>query len=161
IEGDPWEAEQLIRLREAAGDHEEVQRLLLERAVATGDGEEALRLRHRAAEIAADTIGDNERASRLYEQIFEQERGDTIAQQRLLMLYAALEKHEELAKHLRTLIEMTESAEERTAIRLDLAREQLEKFDAAQDASDTLRAVLEEDPDNDDAATVLGNVYER
>lgn len=161
LDGDAWAAEELTRLREAAGDHEEVLRLLLERAVAEGDGEQALALRHRAAEIAADRLGDKERASRLYEQIFEQERGDRRAQERLHTLYAELDKNDALAKLLRTLIDMAETPEERTALRLDLARVQLEKFDAPQDASDTLRAVLEEEPDNDDAATVLGDVYER
>lgn len=160
-EADAWAAEELTRLREAAGDHAEVIQLLLTRAEAESDGDEALALRHRAADVAADRLGDRERALRLYETIFEQERGDRRAQERLRALYAETGKSEPLAKLLRTLVDIAESPEERTALRLELARVQLEKFDAPEDATDTLRAVLDEEPDNDEASAVLASVYER
>ena len=53
---------ELTRLRDAAGDHAEVVTLLLRSADAEDNTEAATALRHRAAEVAADKLGDRERA---------------------------------------------------------------------------------------------------
>jgi len=160
-EADAWAAEELTRLREAAGDFDEVVRLLLRRAEDAADGEQALALRHRAAEIAAERLGDRDRAVALYEEILEQERGDTRAQQRLVALYGELGKYNELARLLMTLIDFADSPEARAKLRVDLARLQLEKFENARDAIDTLRAILDEDPDHDEGASLLASVFEK
>jgi tetratricopeptide (TPR) repeat protein len=57
------------------------------------------------------------------------------------------------------LIELADSPEARSRLRIDLARLQLEKFEQPRDATDTLRAILEEDPDHEDAATMLGGIF--
>src|SRR5262249_46285867 len=72
-EADAWAAEELTRLRELAGDHEEVVGLLLKRADSDPDFERSLELRHRAAEVTAERIGDRDRAAALYERILQQE----------------------------------------------------------------------------------------
>ena len=77
------------------------------------------------------------------------------------MLYGELGKYNELARLLSTLIELAESPEARSVLRVDLARLQLEKFESARDAIDTLRAILDEEPDHDEAARVLGAVFEK
>lgn len=160
-EADAWAAEELTRLREAAGDDEEVVRLLLLRADAEAEGARATELRHRAAEVASERLGDRRRAASLYEQILEHERSDARAEERLRKLYAELESYNELARLLEALIDRAESSEARASLRIDLARLQLEKFEHARDAIDTLRAVLQEGPDDGAAAALLATIFER
>ena len=160
-EADAWANGELTRLRENAGDHQEVVALLLKRAEADPDGEQALGLRHRAAEVASERLGDRDRAVALYEEILEQERGDARAQERLRALYGELGKDSELARLLAMLIDLAESPDARSLLRVNLARLQLEKFENARDATDTLRAILDEDPDHEEAARVLGAIFEK
>jgi tetratricopeptide (TPR) repeat protein len=160
-DADAWANAELTRLRESSGDNEEVVGLLLKRAEANPDGGEALALRHRAAEVAAERLGDKGRAVALYEGIFEQERSDVRAQERLRALYSELARWNELAKLLSTLIDLAESPSTRSALRLDLARIQLEKFTSTPDAIDTLRAILDEDPDHEEAVKLLGDIFEK
>jgi tetratricopeptide (TPR) repeat protein len=159
-EADAWAAAELTRLREGAGDHEEVLTLLLKRAEAEGDGQKAVELRHRAAEIAEVKIGDRERAIGLYEEIFEHDRSDRRAQERLRALYAALGKLTELARLLGQLVEHADNAVDRSALRMEIARLELEKFESPTDATDTLRAVLDEEPDHLEAGRLLAKIFE-
>jgi tetratricopeptide (TPR) repeat protein len=160
-EADGWANSELTRLRENAGDHEEVVALLLKRAEADPDGSEAIALRHRAAEVTSERLRDHARAVALYEGIFEQERSDARAQERLRALYGELEKWNELARLLSTLIDLAESPAGRSALRIDLARLQLERFESMRDAIDNLRAILDEDPDHDEAVKLLGSIFEK
>ena len=160
-DGDAWAVEQLTRLRQDAGDHQEVVTLLLKRADAENDGAKAIELRHRAAEVCATKLDDRDRAIALYEQILEQEPTDAPAQERLRALYDELGKHKELGKLLRMLIDGAASPEARASLRIDLATLQLDKFESPRDASETLRAVLEEDPDHEGAARALASIYEK
>jgi tetratricopeptide (TPR) repeat protein len=160
-ENDAWAAEELTRLRQDAGDHEEVVTLLLRRAEAEGEAAKAVELRHRAADVASSKLNDRDRAIALYEEILEQEPTDPLAQERLRALYDELGKHNELAKLLAMLIDNAPNPETRSAVRIDLAKLQLEKFENPRDAADTLRAVLDEDPDHDGAAKALASIYEK
>jgi tetratricopeptide (TPR) repeat protein len=160
-EGDAWAAEELTRLRQDAGDHAEVVSLLLKRAEAEGDATQAIELRHRAADVAASKLKDRDRAIALYEEILEQEPSDVKAQERLRALYDELGKFTELAKLLSMLVDNAPSVEARAALRIDLAKLQLEKFENPRDAADTLRAVLDEDPDHEAAAEALAANYEK
>jgi tetratricopeptide (TPR) repeat protein len=160
-ENDAWATEELTRLRQDAGDHEEVVTLLLRRAEAESDAAKAIELRHRAAEVASSKLQDRDRAIALYEEILEQEPSDTRSQERLRALYDELGKYTELAKLLEMLNERAEDAAARAALRIDLATLQLEKFENPRDAADTLRAVLDEDPDHDAAAKALAGIYEK
>lgn len=160
-EGDAWAMEELTRLRESARDFEEVVDLLVKRAEAEADGVKAMQLRHRAAEVATNDLGDKNRAVAFYEEILEAERTDTKAQASLRALYGDLGKFNELAKLLGTLVELAESPAERSALRIELARLQLEKFEAPREASDTLRAVLDEEPDHPEAANVLLEIFDK
>lgn len=160
-EADAWAAEELTRLRQDAGDHQEVVTLLLRRAEAEGDATKANGLRHRAADVAATKLGDRDRAIALYEEILEQEPNDGHAQERLRALYDELGKYNELAKLLSMLVDNASSPEARAALRVELAKLQLEKFEAPRDASDTLKQVLEEEPDHEDAARGLAAIYEK
>jgi tetratricopeptide (TPR) repeat protein len=160
-DGDAWAAEELTRLRQDAGDHAEVVSLLLKRAEAEGDATTAIQLRHRAADVAATKLQDRDRAIALYEEILEQEPSDVRAQERLRALYDELGKFTELAKLLSMLVDNAASVGARAALRIDLAKLQLEKFENPRDAADTLRAVLDEDPDHEGAAEALAANYEK
>ncbi|MDB5216888.1 MAG: domain protein putative component of TonB system, partial [Myxococcaceae bacterium] len=160
-EGDAWAAEELTRLRQDAGDHAEVVSLLLKRAEAHGDATQAIELRHRAADVASTKLQDRDRAIALYEEILEQEPTDAKAQERLRALYDELGKYNELAKLLGMLVDNAKAPEARAALRIDLAKLQLEKFENPRDAADTLRAVLDEDPDHEGAAQALAANYEK
>lgn len=158
-ESDAWAAEELTRLRQNAGDHQEVLALLLRRADGEGDGAKAIELRHRAADVASEKLSDHDRAIALFEQIIEADPSDVRAQERLRALYEQLENNDALAKLLMMLIDNASSPEARAQLRIDLAKLQLDKFDNARDSADTLRAVLEEDPDHDAAAQALAENY--
>ncbi|CAN5681606.1 hypothetical protein BH11MYX4_BH11MYX4_06670 [soil metagenome] len=159
-ENDAWATEQLTRLRQDAGDHAEVVSLLLRRAEAESDAAVAIALRHRAAAVAASELGDRDKAISLYEEILEQDPADDVAQVRLRRLYEELGKYNELGKLLAMLIDNAATVETRAELRIVRAKLQLEKFEAPRDAADTLRAVLEEDPDHDAAAQALAAIFE-
>jgi len=160
-EADAWASEELTRLREDAGDHQEVVALLLRRAEQASDASEANALRHRAADVASERLSDRDRAIALYEEILEQDPSDVRAQDRLRALYDELGKYNELAKLLGMLVDNATTAESRATLRLELAKLQLDKFESPRDAADTLRQVLDEDPDHDGAAMRLAGIYEK
>src|SRR5688572_28744924 len=103
-----------------SGDHREVVTLLLRQAEAEADPAEATRLRHRAADVAADQLGDRDKAIALYEEIIEGDPHDVRARVRLRELYAALGKWQERAKLLAMLVDNSASVEERAALRIYL-----------------------------------------
>lgn len=160
-DADAWALEELTRLRELAGDYEQVARLLTRRADGEIDAEKAVALRHRAARVVVERLSDKPRAVTLYEQILEQEPDDAEAQTALLELYEALGKSTELGKLLALLVERAESTSDRSRLRQRLATLQLEAFGATQDAIDTLRAILDEEPDSEAAAAGLAGIFER
>lgn len=159
-EGDEWALEELTRLRQEAGDHAQVFALLLRRAEAENDASVGAALRYRAAEVASAQLGDHDKAIALYEEILEQEPTDGMAQERLRGLYERLGKHAELAKLLAMLVEHAATAATRSSLRLALARLQAESLGSPRDAIDTLRTVLEEDPDDAVAAQNLIGIFE-
>ena len=159
-EADAWAVEELTRLREQAGDDEEVVKLLLRRAEAEGDATKAVELRHRAAEITQERIGDRDRAIALYEEIFQHDKGDRRAQDRLRALYAEPGREKDLARLLGELVDHADSPVERSTLRMEIARLHLEKFESANDAIDTFRAVLDEEPDHIEAARLLAKTLE-
>jgi tetratricopeptide (TPR) repeat protein len=77
------------------------------------------------------------------------------------VLYGEVGKYEPLAKLLQRLIDNAESENERSALRVDLARVELENFAHERDAANTLAAVLEENPDHEEAAYILSVIYEK
>lgn len=160
-EADDWALAELVALREHAGDFAEVTTLLLKRAENVMDGNEALELRRRAAEVVLEKLDDKPRAISLQQEILDSEPGDEKAARALRSLFAETGRDKDLAKLLATLVDNATSVEERVALRLDLAKLQMEKFAAPNDAIDTLTAVLDEDPDQGDAALALSEILEK
>jgi tetratricopeptide (TPR) repeat protein len=160
-EGDLWALEELTKLRAGAGDDAEVVTLLLRRAELVDDGARALELRHEAAKVLVERIKDPARAITLYEEILDAEPGDAPAAGALRRLYAESGKDKDLAKLLGRLVDVASSQEERAVLRLELARLQAEKFRAPDDAVETLRAVLDEEPSHPEAVLRLSQLYEQ
>lgn len=160
-DADDWALAELIALREHAADFAEVTTLLLKRAEHVMDGAEALDLRRKAATVVLDKLGDKARAISLQQEILESEPSDEKAARALRDLYAETGRDKDLAKLLATLVDNATTVEERIALRLDLAKLQMEKFAAPNDAIDTLTAVLDEDPDQRDAALALSEILEK
>jgi tetratricopeptide (TPR) repeat protein len=157
-EGDLWALEELTRLRVASGDDAEVVKLLLQRAERAPDGASALALKHEAAAVLQ--LHDTVRAMALYEEIVDAEPRDTPAASILRSLYGRAGRDRDLARLLLRLVDVATSPSERTELRLELAKLQIERFRAPDDAIETLRAILDEEPAHAQAVLLLSQLYE-
>jgi tetratricopeptide (TPR) repeat protein len=160
-EGDTWALEELTKLRAAAGDDAEVVKLLLRRAELVPDGGEALGLRHEAAAVITDKLGEKARATKLYEEILDAEPTDERAAAALRTLYGDAGRDKDLGRLLQRLVDVATSQDQRAALRIELAKLQSEKFNAPEDAMESLRAVLDEDASHADAVLALSQLYEK
>ncbi|MFO0763004.1 MAG: tetratricopeptide repeat protein [Byssovorax sp.] len=160
-DSDAWALAELTKVREAAGDFKEVFTLLVRRAELAADATEIRDLRHAAAAVAREKLGDDEKAIDLYSQIFEDEPSDTKASTALRELYAKVGRHKDLLALLSRLIDLATTTWERTALRLESATICLEKLDAITEATEHLRAVLDEDAGNEKATLLLSQLLEK
>src|SRR5262249_48068366 len=146
---------------EKAGDHKEVFALLVRQSELLADGAAIREKRHAAAAVAREKLGDDAKAIDLYSQIFEDEPSDTKASTALRELYAKVGKHKELLSLLSRLIDLAETPEARTALRLESAAICIDKLDAVTEATEHLRAVLDEDQGNEKATLLLSTLLEK
>ena len=160
-DGDLWALEELTRLREAAGDHTEVVALLLKQAELVADGPAQVALKHRAAKTRMLELSDVPGAISLFEEILEAEPSDASAATTLRGLYAQSGMDRELSKLLVRLVDVASSVEERSLLRLELAKLQDGKFNEPNDAIDTLRAILDEEPSHAEAVLALSLLFEK
>ena len=160
-ESDAWAVAELAKVREKAGDFKEVFSLLVRQAELAADGERIRELRHQAASVAREKLGDDARAIDLYSQIFEDEPSDKRASTALRELYAKGAHHKDLLQLLSRLIDLAETSADRIAIRLESAAICLEKLDAVTEATEHLRAVLDEDAGNEKATLLLSQLLEK
>lgn len=160
-ENDAWALAELAKLREKAGDWKEVFSLVVRQSELAAEADKVRDLRHQAAKIARDNLSDNAKAIELYETIFEDEPSDTRASEALRDLYGKTNKPKELLKLLSRLTDLAESPEARNALRLESAQISLEKLDAVGEATEHLRAVLDEDPSNAQATKLLASLLEK
>jgi tetratricopeptide (TPR) repeat protein len=159
-ERDLWALEELTKIRTLAGDDAEVVRLLLDRAEILGEGPAAAALRHEAARVLVHKINDVPKATALYEEILDADPGDALAATVLRRLYEHAGRDRDLGRLLLRLIDAATTPADRTHLRLELARLQAERFRAPEDAIETLRSILDEDPTQGDAVIVLSQLYE-
>ncbi len=159
-EGDLWALEELTNLRAAAGDDGEVVKLLLRRAELVADGPMSLTLKHDAAHVLVDRLRDVPRATSLYEEILDSEPTDAQAAAALRRLYEETGRDRDLGRLLMRLVDVATTAEQRSALRLELSRLQNERFRSGEDAIETLRAILDEEPNHPQAVLMLSELYE-
>ncbi len=160
-EADAWALGELTELRRRAGDFTEVVALLLRRAESSSDGAEVSRLKHEAADVLATQLGQNDKAIDLYRDLLDQDPSDAGASQKLRALFESTNKHAELGKLLTRLIETASTVADRAALRMELSRLQSDKFEQTADAIDTLRAILDEDPDEARAIVRMSELLEK
>jgi tetratricopeptide (TPR) repeat protein len=160
-ESDVWAIGELTSVRERAGDHKEVFDLLVRQSELVADGATIREKRHAAALVAREKLGDDAKAVDLYGRIFEDEPSDAKAATALRELYAKVGKHKELLGLLSRLIELVESADARTTLRLEAAAICVDKLDAVTEATEHLRAVLDEDQGNEKATLLLSTLLEK
>ncbi|HEX3769911.1 MAG TPA: tetratricopeptide repeat protein [Polyangiaceae bacterium] len=148
-----WAIERLVRLHEEDNDPRAVLEVL-----ADGDAlpfELAVRrdFRRRAARIALDPLGDDERAIALYASLFDEDPQDVEAIDRLATTYAKLGRaRDRLDLRLRQIASVTD-VPQRIDLRLEAARLQTDLGEPTR-AIETLRANLQEAEANRHETTV-------
>ncbi len=155
-----WGLAELCALREAAEDFQETFDLLVRQAELAGSGKAIRQLRHKAAHIARERLGQNEHAIELYEALFDDDPLDDEASSALKALYQSGDRTEDLARLLERLIDLAESAGQRADLRIELARLN-DRQGLPDSAIDLLRAVLEEQPGHSEAVVALSELYEK
>jgi tetratricopeptide (TPR) repeat protein len=156
-----WALSELATLCEASGNYKEAFALFVRQADVESDANEVRRLRRQAAVTARDKLSEPTRAIELFEQIFEDDPTDLDAATGLRALLASSERLQELGRLLERLVDLSDSPERRSELRLELARLNAEKFGSTDTAIDLVRAVLEDDPGRADAVVVLSELYEK
>ncbi|HXX70399.1 MAG TPA: tetratricopeptide repeat protein [Polyangiaceae bacterium] len=154
-----WAVETIARLHDEAGDARSVVDTL---AVDDGlpfDVELKRNLRRRAARVALDRLGDEERAVALYLSIFEEAPRDPEAVARLVSIYAKPERRPDLLRLRERQIEAAPDAAERIALRLEAARLLAELGDVDR-AVATLHDSLSEQPRDAASVEYLATVLE-
>jgi tetratricopeptide (TPR) repeat protein len=156
-----WALSELTRIRDDAGDAKEVLSLLMRQIdLALGD-DEVRALRHRAALIARNKLGDSAKAVELYARLFDDEPTDAPAAQALRELYAASGDYDDLGRLLERLIDVATTPSERGALRMELGKLSAERFGRMDRAVDLFRGVLEEEPSRSEAVVALSDLYEK
>lgn len=156
-----WALAELTELREKSGDFAETFQLLTRRAEIGGGGGEVRELRHRAARIARGELARRDDAIPIYEQLFEDDPHDQVASTALRELYGEAARHENLGRLLERLVDLGDTAADRSALRIELARLNVEQFQAVDTAVDLLKTVLEDEPGNGDAVVMLSELFEK
>lgn len=160
-DADAWAIAELTSVREKAGDWKEVYGLYVRNAELVAEASEIRRLRHAAALVAKDHLSDAPAAIGLYEQIFEDEPSDEKASAALRELYAKSGKSKELLALLVRLVDLADTPAARSTLRLEMAALCLDKLSAPSEAAEHLRAVLDEEPGNEQATLMLSQLLEK
>ena len=155
-----WALGELSRLREEAGDHAEVYKLLERRMEVALDGGEAAALRHQAARLAREQLGKPLDAIGHYERLFEDDPMDSAAAAALRELYGQQSKHAELAALLERLVDIEENSATQTELRLELAELRASKLGDVDAAIELLRGLVEDQPNHVGAVLELTRLYE-
>ncbi len=117
-----WAIERLVRLHEQDADARAVLDVLVAGDALPFPPDVRRDLRRRAARIALDPLGDDERAIVLYGSLFDDDPHDTEAVERLAATYAKHGRSRELLSLRERQIAATEDAATRVSLRLEVAR---------------------------------------
>jgi tetratricopeptide (TPR) repeat protein len=160
-ESNGWALTELTDLREAAGDYQEAFKLLVRRADLAADGGSVRDLRHRAATLAREKLGKPKEAIAIFQQLFEDDPQDMASATALRELYAAGKSWQDLGRLLERLIDLAESPSARGDLRMELARLNVDQFQALDAAVELARTILEEEEGRSDAVVFLSELYEK
>lgn len=158
---DLWALAELCAAREKADDWAEVYALLNRRIELTLEGPKQRTLRHRAAEVAAEKLSNQEAAIDLYEQAFQEDPSDHVASDALRKLYEQTKQYDDMLRLLERLTELADRPADRADLRLQSAKMCIESLDAPTEGIEHLRAVLEEVPGHQEAVRLLADMLEK
>jgi len=162
-EANSWGLEELTRARSEAKDWMEVFNLLIRRAELANNAQEQTELRHEAARVAKAELQNEQQAIELYRELLDASEGgasDEVAVRELRELYLSAGRHKDLAELLTRRIDNAKTPGDRSRLRLELAALQRDQLKKNEDAIETLRSVIEEEPSNTQAILDLGSLYE-
>lgn len=154
-----WALIALADLRRAAGDAKSAIAFLLEAADASAG--DAYDLRLSAASLAASAGDDLPLAARTYESLLERDAGDQRVWGPLLDVLRRLGDRERLERLIADTIENVFDATERNVLRLERVRLLLDGQGREQEAAASLNEILEDEPEQEGAATMLMELYQR
>lgn len=149
-----WAVIALAERRREAGDTKQAVSLLRE-AASLADGE-AFDLDLQAASLAEPAV-----AAEIYEKWLERDPGERRVWEPLLDVYRKLGDREKLETLIATTIENVFDAGERNVLRLERARLVLDSPGREAEAEAALREILEDEPEQLNAARLLMDLYER
>lgn len=154
-----WALEELIRIHNEEGDPEKIVELLVDMAKLPFERDLRRSMRHRAARVAVERIGDVDRAIKLYEQLYGEDTSDLDAERSLVELLTSSERKEELLLLRRRQVALAAGTEARLELRLLAARLEL-LLGRVDDATATLHENLKEDPRHGETVAELVGILE-
>ena len=146
-----WALRELVRIHDEEGDAERIVELLVETSRLPFRLQTSRGMRHDAARIAAERLGDHDRAVALYMALFDEDSEDFRAVHHLVELYEAKGQKDELLALKRKQIAAARSPSKRVDLRLEAAPLLVQLGDVV-GCIRLLRESLDEDPRH--AATV-------
>lgn len=155
-----WAMVALARLREAAGDPAEAVRWL-RAAAAQSEEAEAMALELRVAALAAGPLDDLALAASTYAGLHARDPGNRAVWEPLLTVYRRLGDEAKLEALIEESVSNVFDPADRKHLRMERARILLARPGGEAAAIESLRALLDEDPDDTAATTLLADLYER
>lgn len=154
-----WALTALADLRRAAEDHAGAIELLLD--AANNSPGEWFDLRIAAAELAAGP-GQNPRlAAETYEELLTRDAGERRVWEPLLTVLRGLGERDRLERLIARTIDNVFDASERNVLRLERARLLLDVAGREEDAARAFREIVEDEPEQHQAAAALMDLYAR
>jgi len=151
---------ELLRIHSDDGNYDDVVTLLVETASLPWDRNVARGLRHEAARIANSKLAASDRATGIYLGLIEDDPHDAQAVDQLIAIYKSGGRKAELLALERRLTDSARTADERLALRLEVAALEDELEDAAQ-AISTLEKNLAESPRHEKTVDRLATLFTR
>ncbi len=160
-EDDPDALGALDRLLSAEERHEELVDVLQRRAELADDPDDRISLYRRVAALEEESLGRTHEAIAALKSVLSVDEADADALDALDRLYRAEGEDAELAGVLMRKIELASDRDARRSLYFEAARVYDEQLNDVYEAMAQLRAVLDESPDDPDALSALGTLYER
>lgn len=154
-----WALTALAERRKAASDFPGAVEWM-RRAMKAADTDEAFQLGLEVASLAAGPMNDPSLAARTYEQLLERDPGDRAVWEPLLDVYRRLGEEERLEALIATTVDSVLDPADRRRLRMERARLLLTRG-RRDEAVTVLQDILQEEPDDTDAAGLLMGVYEQ
>ncbi len=154
-----WAVERLAKVHEQEGDTPAVVAVLMQGDALPFDLDVRRGMRRRAARIALDRLGDDERAIALFLALFDEDPHDEEAIGRLASIYGARGRTRELLNLRERQVAAASDRVARIALRMEAAKLLVELGERGR-AAETLGASLAEDPRHEGTVEALIAVFE-